>query len=139
MFSLFSRKKKQPAPQLATITNGPGTYSIEVVGESNYQDALEKICGGRTEEGHRYEIDAYLIPEDMNIYDNNAVMVRIDGELVGYLNREVARSFRKALANVAPVGTIAKCPAIIVGGWDRGKDDFGYFGVKLDLPAGDGL
>ena len=26
------------------------------------------------------------------------------------------------------------CSALIVGGWDRGPDDQGYFGIKLDLP-----
>lgn len=32
-------------------------------------------------------------------------------------------------------GADVKCSAMIVGGWDRGKGDTGYFGVKLDLPV----
>ncbi|NIA70342.1 hypothetical protein HBA54_17180 [Pelagibius litoralis] len=136
MFSLFRRnKKKPPEIQLATITNGPGTYLVEAVGESKYQDTLEKICGGRTENGHRYKVDAYLYPEDDNPHDNQAILIVIDDEPVGYLDRATARSFRKAMAKIAPNGTIAKCPGMIVGGWDRGDGDEGYFGVRLDLPS----
>ena len=130
---LLGRKNRNET-QIASITNGPGTYSVDVVGESNYQSALEEICGGHTEQGHRYEIEANLVLEDDNPHDSNAVMVSIEGETVGYLDRSTARSFRIALKAVAPRGAIAKCPAIIVGGWDRGGGDRGHFGVKLDLP-----
>lgn len=40
---------------------GPGTYSIDIVGESRYQSALEEICGGRTEESHRKVVVATLV------------------------------------------------------------------------------
>jgi len=133
----FSRRKKAPQNQVATITNGPGTFSIPVVGESKYQVALEKICGGRTEDGHNHEVEAFLIPEDDNPYDSQAVVVIVEGNTVGYLDRKLARNFRKQMAEVAPPGTTAKCPGMIVGGWDRGEGDTGHFGVKLDLPAGE--
>lgn len=137
LFSLFSRKRDRPERQVATITNGPGTFLIEVVGESRYQEALEEICGGRTEDGHRHSVEAYLVPEDDNPHDSQAVLVVMEGNPVGHLDRKTARSFRKALAKVAPQGTTAKCPGVIVGGWDRGGDDWGHFGVRLDLPPGE--
>lgn len=39
--------------QGADVTNGPGAFEVNVVGESHYQAALESICGGRNESGHR--------------------------------------------------------------------------------------
>ena len=37
---------------------GPDMFAVEVVGESNYQDALESICAGRTEDGHEFDVRA---------------------------------------------------------------------------------
>ena len=138
--SLFGRLNKSgpPANQLP-IANlpGPGTYSLDVVGESNYQSALEKICGGKTEEGHNKIIMATLIHEDNNPYDDKAIRVDIDGMAVGYLSRKNARELRVKLRESGYPGITATCSAIIVGGWDRGGDNKGHFGVRLDLPTAD--
>jgi hypothetical protein len=120
--------------QIANITNGPGTYSIDVVGESHYQEALESVCGGRTEDSQRLEVEAFLVPEDDNPHDPKAVCVYIQDQTVGHLDRETARSFREQMEKSDASGRAVKCDAIIVGGWDRGGGDRGYFGVKLDLP-----
>jgi hypothetical protein len=112
-------------------------FAFDVVGESRYQAALSDICGGKSESGHEYQCTAYLILEDDNPHDAQAVRIDIDGSTVGYLDRENARKFRKELAVAARGVTVnvACCPALIVGGWsrDRGADQ-GHFGVKLDLP-----
>ena len=121
--------------QIADLKNGPGTYSVDVVGESHYQEALEDICGGRTEEGHRLEVDAFLVPEDDNPHDPKAVCIYIQDQPVGHLDRETAQGFRKQLEVAGLTGVAMKCSAIIVGGWDRGGDDQGFFGVKIDLPT----
>ena len=132
VFSIFSRKPK--THRIAVITNPSGTFELAVVGERHYQKVLAEICGSPTERGHRFETDAYLVPENDNPYDSNAVKVMIDGKHVGYLDREAACGFRKVFSKIVPSGTIVKCPALIQGGWDRGEGDRGPFGVKLDLP-----
>jgi hypothetical protein len=43
---------------------GPGTYQGDIVGESHYQDALNAICGGKTERGHHKIVKALLVCED---------------------------------------------------------------------------
>ena len=43
-----------------------GDFTFEVVGESFYQDALLRICGGRTEHGHRKEVLTTLVHDDAN-------------------------------------------------------------------------
>jgi len=122
---LGSSKSDKPVANLP----GNGSYLCNVVGESNYQVALEKICGGYSENGHEKIVLATLIQEDDNHYDSKAVRVDINGMTVGYLSRENARQYRQRLKR----GITATCSARIVGGWDRGGGNKGYFGVKLDL------
>jgi hypothetical protein len=38
-------------PKGGAELTGPGTFSLPIVGESYYQDALKAICGPRKEEG----------------------------------------------------------------------------------------
>lgn len=114
---------------------GPGTYEFDIVGESHYQQALEAICGGRTEESASYKTEAVLYLEDSNPHDNMAVRVDIGGETVGYLSRSDARSYRKQLKQLGHERLVCKCDATIVGGWRRSRTDQGSFGVKLDLPV----
>lgn len=110
-----------------------GDFSYEIVGESHYQHVLESICGGRTEDGADMLVEAKLVLEDSNQYDNQAVRVDIEGKTVGYLSKSNARQYRKYLHQAGHGKVIGRCAAEIVGGWDRGGDDRGSFGVKLDL------
>lgn len=118
-------RNSQPAGQI----HGTGKYEFEIVGESNYQAALKAIAGPKQEDGVEHFCVAELILEDSNPHDSKAVRVDIDGRTVGYLSRDLARQYRKQIS----VGTMT-APAVIVGGWNRGGDDSGHYGVKLDLP-----
>lgn len=115
--------------------HGPGTYEIEVVGESHYQGQLESLCGGRTEDSAEEYVQAHLVLEDDNPHDALAVRVVIQGETVGYLSRQTARDYRDRLREAGHPHLDGVCKAVIRGGWDRGISDRGYFGVKLDLPT----
>ncbi len=130
---LFGKQEVTPAA-IANLP-GPGTYSLDVVGESNYQTALESICGGRSTRSQEKIVEATLIHEDDNPYDNQAISVSIQGKTVGYLSRKDARKYRKQLKQAGYPGITAKCSAMIVGGWDKGGGDRGHFGVRLDLPT----
>jgi len=110
---------------------GPGTYSIEVVGESHYQEALENICDGRTEDSAEKYCQAALVLEDWNTHDDKAVRVDIERQTVGYLTREVAREYRKRLREAGHPDLVGVCGAVIRGGWDRGGEDRGHFGFGL--------
>ena len=116
---------EQPSPS--------ASFSMEVVGESNYQQALERICGGVTRDGVEKLTTATLVLEDSNPYDKNAVRVDISGSTVGYLSRESAKSYRRRLKKEGVSSQTQQCPALIRGGWDRGQNDKGSFGVRLDL------
>jgi hypothetical protein len=112
---------------------GPGTYLADIVGESHYQDALDAICGGKTERGHHKIVKALLVCENNNPADNQAIRVDIEGKTVGYVSRLNARRIRRQLIKGGFAGLTGLCSAKIVGGWDRGGEDTGYYGVKLDL------
>jgi HIRAN domain-containing protein len=129
-----SLSDRQPAVPAADLP-GPGTFSVEVIGESHYQAAFERICGPRNPDGEDCVVRATLVQEDANRYDQNAVRVEISGYLVGYLPRDTARSYRDRLCQAGHAGITAECAANIRGGWDRGNGDRGRYGVWLDLPV----
>lgn len=129
----YRLKVIRPAGAIA----GPGTFSVDVVGESHYQDAIAFLCGGKSREGVNHIVNATLVPEDDNPHDRQAVRVDVEGYTVGYLSRKHAREYRNQLRRTGYPKSPMSCRAKIVGGWDRGPDDTGYFGVTLDLPFQD--
>ena len=84
-----------------------GHESVNVAGESHYQEALRSIAGTGDV---RHEAEAHLIPEPENEYDPNAVRVEIDGHKVGYLPRDLAPAWGPRLAELATPAS-ASAPA----------------------------
>lgn len=142
--SLF--KKKPTIPEGLTNALLPGGRTVDVVGESHYQEALELITGGKTEEAHDLEKWASLIREADNPYDRNAVAVYIDGRKVGYLSRDDAPQYGVLLDELWQKYHLrGACRANICGGWRRfdptgsNVTDEGHYGVKLALAAPEDL
>jgi tetratricopeptide (TPR) repeat protein len=109
-----------------------GDEDLEVVGESNYQAALWASCGGTSPDRVRHRITAVLVPEPENIHDQNAIAVSIDGRVVGYLDRQTAALYCRAVNRlmVEHDAWIA-LEGVIVGGGLR-ADGPGRLGVWLD-------
>lgn len=126
----YREGRNEPADGPA-VAAGDEDFETEVVGESHYQPNLLALCGSRTREGAHKFFVADLVPEDTNAHDAQAVRVDIDGKTVGYLSRPVARTWRKRHRNER----ILRCNAVVRGGWDRGANDQGSFGVWLAIPA----
>jgi hypothetical protein len=136
-FACFRRRaydSRRSEPVFAKL-RGTGRYEFDIVGESKYQDALEFICGGRTDEGAEKRVEALLYMEDQNPYDNQAGRVDVEGKTVGYLARDDARSYRRQITSAVHTQPVGACDVMIVGGWECSKKDRGHFGVKLDLPV----
>lgn len=112
------------------VVVGDGEFEYHLVGTSHYQAALETICGGKTRDSAHHFCAALVTPQPNNPYDRHAVVVAIFGMIVGHLDRDDAREFIRALRHGGYAD--AACEASIVGGWDRGHDDTGYFGVRLN-------
>jgi hypothetical protein len=108
-----------------------GGHDLEVVGESFYQDALWRVVGARTNERVRLEIQAVLIAETDNPYDENAISVWINGMKVGHLSREDAEAYRPGLLVLqAREGKAIALRGVIVGGGVR-LDGPGFLGVWM--------
>jgi hypothetical protein len=110
---------------------GDGQFSFTVVDESHHQIELEDIVHFQTDESADFECIALLVPELHNLFDPDAIVVSIAGEKMGYLPGKAAARF-SAARQVRGVD-VAYCTAMILGGRDRGDDDVGHFGVKLDV------
>lgn len=107
---------------------------VEVVGESHYQGALRDICGSEPDEDIAFDCVAVLVPEPNNPYDAAAVMVQIEGQLVGYLSRSDARAYRASIDASARQGSFLAASARIAGrGPERGSRTTNV-GVFLKLP-----
>jgi hypothetical protein len=118
------------APDVCGALVGDGAFAFPVVGLSHHQAVLERIAGGRSQNGVKKFCAALLIPEPDNPYDSDAVAVYIGREQAGYLSRGVAPEFLEALEH-AGFGRAA-CEAVVVGGWDHGPRDRGDFSVRLN-------
>jgi hypothetical protein len=119
-------------------TTLPGNESLEVVGESFYQDNLRRLTGNRPPEEYvrGQEIQAVLVAEHNNPHDPNSVAVWIKDPQAGYLqvghlSREDARRYRPGLlAQQQERGRPIALAGVIVGAGKR-ADGPGMLGVFL--------
>jgi hypothetical protein len=112
----------------AALSLGDGEFKFPVVGTSDHQEELETVCGGHHRSAQIY--CAALLAPQFNVDDTYAVAVIIRDIKVGFLHREDAPEFRRALRRHGFAD--ATCEAMIVSGWDWGEDDQGYFGARLN-------
>lgn len=113
-----------------------GTETLEVVGESFYQESLRALAGGGGERV-RVPIAATLVAEANNRYDPNAISVWIAGRQVGHLSRDDAAALRPGLlALQREHGAGIALSGVIAGGGD-GRPSYGVF-LEFD-PASFGV
>jgi len=120
-----------PAVQQQILVLG-GRETLEVVGESHYQDVLWRCVGGDRGERVRHPVQVVLAHQPENPFDGNAIAVLIDSEVVGYLSREDAALYLPGLrALTEHHGCAIGLRGHIVGGGRR-PDGRGMLGVFLD-------
>ncbi|MFI7587506.1 HIRAN domain-containing protein [Spongisporangium articulatum] len=107
-----------------------GYDDLEVVGESQYQDWLWRLCGARPGQRVRHPIIAVLVPEPDNPFDANAIAVRVRGGVVGYLSRGQAAQYLSGLHGLMRAcGGLVALRGVIVGGgyYDDGPGRLGVW------------
>jgi hypothetical protein len=114
-----------------------GWREVPIVGEASYQGDLEKIAGGKTEEGVDLYVLAALVPEPNNPYDKNAISIQIGGRTVGYLDRERAITYQPVARRLLDLEAVGLCIGHIRGGWRRRGGGEGHFGVSIHLAPPD--
>lgn len=112
-----------------------GWPSVDVVGEA-YRDAeVMAALGRRPKLDEQVEVRdvAALISEPDNPHDRNAVSVRINGHLVGYLSREDARRYKPYIDRVIASGHIPTTNASIWAVLRRTYDGASRFNSNVRL------
>ncbi len=126
-------RQQNPLPENTHHWAPSGDFDFEIVGEANYQEAIQRLAGEHNQYGAATNCVATLVPEDDNPYDDKAVRVDISGLTVGYLCKEDARSFRRRLGAKKLSGQITTCDAVINGGGTRKSGERLHYGVQLDM------
>lgn len=130
---LFGGSAGRVAPVAAPALPA-GNHVVQVVGESNYQAALEQACNGSNDAGpNRPGVIAHLVPEPDNPYDSNAVSVHVNGMKVGHLSREDAVAYQARLLELRSAGVDLTCAARIKGGYAVRGLSRASFGIELFL------
>lgn len=102
---------------------------IRVRGSSYYQDAFEGIAGQQTAEPKRVRVGVSLRHEPGNQFDPNAVRVEVMGQLLGYIQADIAKVMSAGLRSV---GGVVEAHGIVVGGW-ADVDDERLYGLRVWL------
>ena len=105
-------------------------FSVDIVGESNYQDALRNSRDGVKDYSGTGYITAVIAREPDNPYDSGAVKV-MNGEMetIGYLARKLAAKYGPAIGLWEAEGYHIRCQAKLSGGEGRRRN----IGAWLDL------
>ncbi len=116
-------------PVSATLLLGEET--LEVVGESLYQDNLWRLVGGLTEHPVHQDCIAVLILEDDDPDDRNAIAVQVHGLMVGHLAVETAARYRRGLERLMRrYGQLIALEGVIAGA-GHGEDGVARLGMVL--------
>lgn len=105
-----------------SVTLFEGHETLEVVGESHYQEEIQTVVH---EVGR--EIAAVLVPEPENPYDSNAVSVWVAGVKVGHLSRSDAELYQMSVARLMRQEGKPIAVAGSIHGGEPGKPSFGVF------------
>jgi hypothetical protein len=125
--------RPRPTPDLGGVTlTADEMASVDVVGEADHQQDLERLAGGRRRRSARLDTVAHLKPEPG--IPGGEITVEIRGLAVGHLERADTDRYRPMVTDAARRYRRATCAAQIRGGWAR-PGDIGRFGVVLWLPA----
>ncbi|MGZ9812620.1 HIRAN domain-containing protein [Pseudoroseicyclus sp. H15] len=129
--------RAEPSAQVGTRrrvlrVRGDGHYLQEVVGESQYCASIRRAVGDPGGDGVDVRKTVTLEHQPHNAHDKNAVAVRLEGSIVGYLPRDDAAEWVEAQRAQALSAIQVTASARIRGGWERPGDDHGHFGVRID-------
>ncbi|WP_028102146.1 hypothetical protein [Pseudoduganella violaceinigra] len=93
-----------------------GRFQLEVLGESRYSDTIRELAGEHGDGAADTRLKALLLADDNNPYEDKAVAVFLNSEMVGYLAPKDAMAFRTMLARQAIPGQLTSTDAVIRGG-----------------------
>lgn len=136
MMSFIGRLFGQPSqPQtrdvigidVATFTGR--RRKLEIVGEYYHQQDSRKFLGTKARDGINLTVVSALVPDPNHTEDSHTVGVYIDGYLVGYLSREQALGYHRALKVAGNEGRAVGNIEALIFGRPLDRDGIAGFGV----------
>jgi hypothetical protein len=124
------------AARVIRVSVGVGGFPLPVVGESHYQEALERLRS-TVDQGQQWVVATFHIKrEPDNLYDSNAIVVTTeDGDTVGYFSRSDAIRYKAAMERLHVHFDIIWCRGCLRGGTEERPS----IGVFLDVMSPDEL
>jgi uncharacterized protein YidB (DUF937 family) len=114
-----------------------GEVHVDVVGESDYQEALARLAGERSKTGSIEPVIALLSREPDHPHDKEAIRVDVGDATVGYIEKWDARKIQPLLRKLEQAGRPAWVRAWVVGGWEDDLSGNNYR-IRIDgLPQVD--
>lgn len=129
---IITQASPKASPSKAHVSTDLKSFPFNVVGESHYQNALEKIAGGYRRDSQSFTVKALIAIDPENRFDPDAVRVEIDDQTVGYLPGPEAKRIGEIMR--AQGVSAATVEAQVRGGWRTNQHDQGHFGVRLRMP-----
>lgn len=110
-----------------------GAFKITVAGTSRYRSAIAAIAQNPPNTHSLVICLAYLVPDDQNPHDANAVKVMIEGRTVGHLSASFAKSYRSYLSELPSHIEHVSVAAAITNGLVT-KDRAYEYTIEVDIP-----
>lgn len=108
-------------------------FKIEAVGTSHYRSRISKLAQNPVGKRALSFFIAYLVLDDKNRYDSNAVKVVIQGETVAHLSREYAKLYRSYIKDLPKYVEHISVVAAITNGMTTQDGEYEYT-IELDIP-----
>lgn len=110
-----------------------GRFKIAIAGTSHYRKEIASIAQNPDNVSALVTCLAYLVIDDRNPHDANAVRIVIEGRTVGYLSREFAKTYRSYIGDLPSHIQHVSAAAAITNGLKIGDNTYDYT-VELDIP-----
>jgi hypothetical protein len=108
-----------------------GDVQVDVVDESDYQEALERLAGEPSSAGSIEPVVALLSREPSHAHDKNAIRVDVGDATVGYVEKWNAKEIQPLMQRLEKAGRPAWVRGWVVGGWDDDRGDNNYR-IRID-------
>lgn len=100
-----------------------GSTIVETIGSEYYPEAWDAIVDD--------ELFVELIPEPQNPYDNNAVAVTLNNQIIGHLTRSVASKYFNAIVKLNQAGYSIQVEGEVL----KSPTDENYRFIQLAMPT----
>lgn len=110
-----------------------GMFKVAVVGTSYYREQIAAIAQNPPEVHALVTCLAYLVPDNQNSHDRNAVRVVIEGQTVGHLAADYAKIYRSYINELPSHIKHISVAAAITNGLTTRDKKYEYT-IELDIP-----